>query len=136
VVLWIRSFIFLRNQCILILRILAIIMMILISGLIRNFNLVIYLIFILIMLSGVMVIYVYFSSLRIYSTLSIRNNFLFLFFFFFFFFFYLFKYDFSLHNYYLNSLYLRIIVLLFYLLLVLFLVVKFLLYGSFSLRSK
>merc|ERR1712136_300012 len=115
----------------------AIIIMILISRLIRNFNLVIYLIFILIMLRGVMVIYVYFSSLRIYSTLSIRNNFLFLFFFFFFFFFfYLFKYDFSLHNYYLNSLYFRIIVLLFYLLLVLFLVVKFLLYGSFSLRSK
>merc|ERR1712030_241893 len=100
---------------------------------INNFSLVIYLIFVLIILRGVIVIYVYFSSLSVYTTLKIENNIVFIFFFFFFNYF---KYDLSLHTYYLNNLYFSIIILLFYPLMVLFLVVKFLISGMFSLRRR
>merc|ERR1712002_267553 len=85
--------------------------------------LILYLVFTLVILRGVIVVYVYFSSLSRYITL--RFNFSF------FFYYYL-----IFNSYYINNVYLTVFILLVYLLLILFIVVKFLSSSQFSLRSK
>merc|ERR1712002_1318037 len=91
--------------------------------------LILYLVFTLVILRGVIVVYVYFSSLSRYITL--RFNFSFYYFF-------LEEDRFNLifNSYYINNVYLTVFILLVYLLLILFIVVKFLSSSQFSLRSK
>merc|ERR1712002_839150 len=89
--------------------------------------LILYLVFTLVILRGVIVVYVYFSSLSRYITL--RFNF---------YYFFLEEDRFNLifNSYYINNVYLTVFILLVYLLLILFIVVKFLSSSQFSLRSK
>ena len=128
------SSVFLSNQCILVLRITLMLVIICFCRVFVNFSLIIYLIFVLIILRGVIVIYVYFSSLGGYGGIKVEINFYVGLTFFFFFFF--FEYEVTFNAYYVNRLYYTIFCLLVYLLLVLLAVAKFLRRGNFSLRSK
>ena len=130
------SLVFLKDQCALILSSLVVLILLLIINYFLNLKIVLYLVFVLVILRGVIVVYVYFSSLSSYIILKFDSLFIYSFIFFFYFFFVGDRFSLVFNFYYINNVHLTVFILLAYLLLILFIVVKLLNVSQFSLRRK